>query len=306
MVEKIIKNFVIKLRIRQNGNIKYNVFRTATYILMIDMAFVFLFPFIYMIVTSIKNNKDLYDFTVNWVPRTIEIKNYIIAFRALEYQRFFKNSFNMTAVATMGHFLSCSFIGYGFARYNFTGKKVLFSIVILSIIIPVQTIIVPQYIIFSNLKWINTYLPILVPSFFGYGLKGGLFIFIFRQFYLGLPRALEDAAKIDGCGFLRTYWNIVLPIAKSAFLVTLVLSIVWHWNDFYEPSIYINVPKLTILPSRLNTIIAMVNAPPEELTTEVGDAESIINNAVLMPVLISFCFLQHQFMQGIERTGLVE
>ncbi|HOJ12104.1 MAG TPA: carbohydrate ABC transporter permease, partial [Clostridiales bacterium] len=193
---------------------------------------------------------------------------------------------------------------------------ILFSLVILSLIIPVQTIIVPQYIIFSNLKWLNTYLPMIVPTFFGYGLKGGLFIFIFRQFYLGLPTALEDAAKIDGCGFLRTYWNIVLPIAKSAFMVTVVLSIVWHWNDFYEPSIYINLPKLTMLPSRLNAIIAMVNTPPEEILAEVGHAEveSAINNAVLMagtflvtlPVLTSFAFLQKQFMQGIERTGIVE
>ncbi|HOJ09076.1 MAG TPA: hypothetical protein PK733_00595, partial [Clostridiales bacterium] len=121
MSEKIINNIKSKLVIKRTGNIKHNVFRGATYLLMLDMAFVFLFPFLYMVVTSIKSNKDLYDFTVNWVPRTIEFKNYILAYKALEYPRFFKNSFIMTTVTTIGHLLSCSFIGYGFARYNFSG-----------------------------------------------------------------------------------------------------------------------------------------------------------------------------------------
>jgi multiple sugar transport system permease protein len=301
-----------------SGNLKHKTYRIATYILLLDMTFVFAFPFLYMLVTSIKNNKDLYDFTVSWIPRSFELKNYVIAFKILEYQKFFLNSFIVTIFASIGHLLSCSFIGYGFARYEFRGKKLLFSLVILGSIIPVQTIIVPMYITFANLKWLNTFLPIIIPSFFGYGLKGGLFVFIFRQFYLGLPISLEDAAKIDGCGYLKTYWNIVLPIAKSAIIVVIVLSIVWHWNDFYEPSIYCYVPKLTMLPSRLYHIVDMVKTATIQQfeISSVGEAEieTVINNAVLMagtflvilPVLISFGFLQRQFMQGIERTGLVE
>lgn len=299
------------------GNMRFKFFRLAAYILLLDMAFVFAFPFLYMVITSMKNSKDLYDITINWIPRRIEIRNYILAFRFLSYLHYFKNSFILTVLPTIGHLISCSFIGYGFARYNFKYKNILFSLVIISLIIPVQTIIVPLYMTFTNFKWINTYLPIIVPTFFGYGLRGGLFIFIFRQFYLGLPTALEDAAKIDGCGFFRTYWNIVLPIAKSAFIVVVVLSIVWHWNDFYEPTIYVNLPKMYILPKQLYNIITMVNNPPEEqffLDLGFEDPKNAVNNAVLMagtflvilPVLISFSFLQRQFMQGIERTGLVE
>ncbi|NMB95328.1 MAG: carbohydrate ABC transporter permease, partial [Clostridiaceae bacterium] len=286
-------------------NYKNNISRIFTHFFMIDMAFVFLFPFIYMIVTSIKTNNDLYDLTVNWIPRTIEWKNYVIAFKILEYPKFLKNSFVITAWATIGHIIACSFTGYGFARYEFIGHKVLFSLSVLSIIIPVQTIIVPQYVIFANLKWTNSYLPIIVPTFFAYGLRGGLFIFIFRQFYLGFPKALEDAAKIDGCGILRTYWQIVLPTAKSAFFVVLVLSIVWHWNDFYEPSIYISSLDKVTLPSRLNEIITMVRKSQEELMDQIGHQgwENTINNAVLMagtslivlPVLTAFAFLQRQF-----------
>lgn len=290
------------------------IFKLFMYVLLFGISFVFLYPFLYMIVTSLKSYRDLNDFTVNWIPRELKFENYVIAYRALDYGKYIKNSITLTVIGTAGHILSCSFIGYGFARYEFRGKKMLFFAVILSIIVPVQTLIVPLYMTFSNLKWLNTYLPVLVPTFFGFGLRGGLFIFIFRQFYLGLPKELEDAAKIDGCNFLRTYWNIALPVARSAFLVVLVLSVVWHWNDFYEPAIYANKPNMRTLPMQLDAFNSMVNRPPDELFEEMmlDEGEQVINNAVLMagtflailPILTMFSFVQRKFMQGIERTGL--
>ncbi len=290
------------------------IVRMGMYVLIIDLAFVFIFPFLFMLVTSLKTNTELYDITVNWVPKTLKFENYIIAFRALDYAIYSKNSLMITIMATIGHLLSCSFIGYGLARYQFPGKKILIFVVIIAMIVPVQTIIVPLYIVFANLKWLNTYLPVIVPTFFGYGLKGSLFLLVFRQFYLGLPKELENAAKIDGCGFIMTYWRIALPIARSAFLVTLLLSLVWHWNDFYEPAIYASKPSQITLPARLNELVAMVNRPPEGLFDEMAlaDGESTVNNAVLMagicmvvmPVIAVFATLQKKFMQGIERTGL--
>jgi len=288
--------------------------RCVTYVLAFDLVFVFLFPFLFMIFTSLKTNADLNDVTVNWIPTTFNFKNYVMAYKLINYNEHIKNSLLITIGASIGHIISCSFIGYGFARYEFPLKNVLFVFVIVVLIVPIQTFIVPMYILFSNMKWLNTYLPIIAPTFFGLGLKGALFIFIFRQFYLGLPKELEKAAKVDGCGFLRTYWNIVLPIARSALIVTLVLSIVWHWNDFYEPAIYVYKPTLAVLPARLNSLVTFVNKPPEELMSDVesGLDEDALNNAVLMagtfivilPVIISFIFLQRKFMQGIERTGL--
>jgi len=300
--------------LNKRNKFKESIVKLAIYILLFDLAFVFLFPFLYIVVTSLKTNADLLDITVNWVPRVLKFENYVIAFRALDYMTFFKNSALVTAVATTGHLLACSFVGYGFARYEFPLKKTLFFIVILAFIVPVQTLIVPTYMIFANLGWLNTYLPILVPTFFGLGLKGALFIFIFRQFYLGIPKELENAAKVDGCGFMRTYWFIILPVARSVFLVALVLSLVWHWNDFYEPSIYMSLPQYSMLPTKLYSLAAMVEDPPKELFSlmKLGEDENRINNAVLMagtflviiPLLVSFAFLQRKFMQGIERTGL--
>lgn len=315
-VGKVVPFFNIKIHALTSYRFKNLIYRIAIYILLINLAFVFFYPFMYMVITSLKSNADLNDYTVNWVPRSFKFENYIIAFNLLDYTMYLKNSIIITLFATLGHALSCSFIGYGFARYNFPGKRILFFFVIVSLIVPVQTIIVPLYLTYANLKWLDTYLPLIVPTFFGFGLKGALFIFLFRQFYLGLPKELEEAAKIDGCGFLRTYWKIVLPVMKSAFVVTAVLSIVWHWNDFYEPAIYISKITMGVLPSRINHLVSIVNAPPEEMfeLLQLEEAEETLNNAVIMagtfliilPVLIVFAFLQREFMQGIERTGIKE
>lgn len=314
--EELPKNRIkaFKQKIMSPARIKNGIFKLFVYLLLINLAFVFLYPFMYMIVTAFKSNVDLNDITVNWIPKTIKFENFILAKELIKYNVYVWNSLFITAFATLGHILACSFIGYGFARYNFPFKNILFFLVIISFIVPVQTIIVPLYMSYKNFGWLDTYLPLIVPTFFGFGLKGALFIFIFRQFYLGLPKDLENAAKIDGCGFLRTYWRIVLPIAKASLLVTLVLSVVWHWNDFYEPAIYIAKSTMAVLPSRIDSIVAIVNAPPEQLfeLLNLVEGEDTINNAVVMagtflvilPVLAGFALVQRKFMQGIERTGI--
>ena len=161
--------------------------------------------------------------------------------------------------------------------------------------------------------WLNTYLPLIVPAFTGYGFKGALYIFIFRQFYLGLPKELEEAARVDGCGFIRTFIRIVFPVARSAYIVVLVLAMVWHWSNYYEPSLFLGNTEMQMLSMSLNNIKATLNLPPEQLDFlyQIND-DNALNNATLMagtlmvviPIFIAFCFLQRQFIQGVERTGL--
>ncbi len=291
--------------------------RLILYILLIGLAFVFIYPFLFMVVTSLKSGADLSNLAVQWIPTELRFENYYIAWDILKFPVYFKNSALVTVLASLGHILACSFIGYGFARFNFPFKKFLFACVILAFIVPVQTIIIPLYLTYTNFGWIDTYLPLILPTFFGFGFKGALYIFLFRQFYLTLPRDLENAALIDGCGFLKTYWKVVFPLAQSTLVVALVLSVVWHWNDFYEPGIYISKSVLGFLPPRINQIISVVNAPPEELfdlmaSLGMEGGEDTVNNAVIMagttlisaPVLFFFAFAQRKFMQGIERTGI--
>lgn len=293
------------------------IVKIAMYLLLLGLAFVFIYPFLYMVVTSLKSDADLNSLSVQWIPTELKFENYFVAIDILKAGRYLKNSLFVTVLASIGHIISCSFIGYGFARFNFPFKKFLFACVILAFIVPVQTLIIPMYLTYSNLGWLDSYLPLIVPTFFGFGLKGALYVFLFRQFYLTLPRDLENAARIDGCGFLMTYWKIVFPLAQSTLMVALVLSVVWHWNDFYEPAIFVSKASLGFLPPRLNSIVKAVNALPEqmmELLASLGlqDGEDTLNNAVVMsgaalisaPVLIFFAFAQRKFMQGIERTGI--
>ncbi|HIZ19791.1 MAG TPA: carbohydrate ABC transporter permease [Firmicutes bacterium] len=294
------------------------VVRLLTYLILLDLAYVFLYPFLYMIVTSLKTNADLYDPTVNWIPHTLKFANYTLAYHAIDFSQNIWNSVIYTVFGTLGHVLSCAFIGYGFARYEFRGKKLLFGILLLAIIIPPQAMIVPSYLMYSNMGLLNTYLPVILPTLFGFGLRGGLFVFIFRQFFQSLPKELEEAARIDGCGFMKTYVRIVLPISKAVLLVTLVLSMVWHWNDYYEPQIYASRPGMEPLPVALQTLIPLLESPAaiSDLIQKTGlvDMEAVVNNAVFMaatfmcilPILVIYAFLQKQFMQGVERTGLVE
>lgn len=282
-----------------------------TYILLGSMSFVFLYPFLYLLVTSLKSPGDLLDITVNWVPTSLYFKNYAVAYEYLYYWDFFQNSALVTGLGVLGNLLSGSMIAYGFSRQKFPGRSLLFLLVILTVIIPVQTIIIPMSIQYSDLGWANTLLPLIVPNFFGFGLRGGLYIFIFRQFFIGLPYELEEAAQIDGCGYFRTYVRIILPNAKPAIIVNLILSMVWHWNDYYEPVFYISSSDMRLLPQVLASIVHNINNSSS--AAELANQEVTYTLGVLMagavlvilPIVLVFLLLQKQFMEGVERSGLV-
>ena len=282
-----------------------------TYFLLICVSFVFLYPFLYLVITSLKSPEDLLDITVKWVPTRLYAENYAIAYTYLYYWKFFANSLSVTALGVLGNLLSGSMIAYGFSRYTFKGRNLLFLLVILTVIIPVQTIIIPMSIQYADLGWVNTLLPLIVPNFFGFGLRGGLYIFVFRQFFIGLPKELEEAAQIDGCGALRTYIRIILPNAKPAITVNAILSMVWHWNDYYEPVFYITSSDKRLLPQVLASVAYHIrnSAGADSLANE----EAVYTLGVLMaaavlvllPIVLVFFLLQRQFMEGIEHTGIV-
>lgn len=283
--------------------------RLFIYVFLIIMAYMFLYPFLYMVVTSFKSQSDLFDVSINWVPSGIHWENYRAAFVNLDFVSHLFNSLLIVTVCTFGHIFSCSFIAYGFARYRFPLKGLWFVLVVLSIIIPSQVIILPLYLTYSEMGWLNTYLPLMVPCFFGFGLRGGIMIFLFRQFFIGLPRDLENAAKIDGCSFMGAYFRIAFPTARSSILVCFVLSVVWHWNDYYEPVIYLGKSTQWPLPAMLPTIYEKYLAASAEMTT---NSDMIITRGVLMAaalaviavVLLMYCVVQRQFIQGLEHSGL--
>lgn len=294
----------------KNGSL---IMRVGLYIVMAGLAFIFLYPFLYLLVTSVKSPVDLQDSTVNWIPNTLVLSNFATAFDQMDYPQTFMNSVIIAVVSTIGHVLSCSFVAYGLARFRFFGRNLIFVLVVFTIIVPVQVVMIPQYVLFATLKVTDTFLPIVLPAYFGLGLRGGLFIFIFRQSFQGLPFALEDAAKIDGCGYLRTYFRIIMPISKPSIIVTTILSIVWHWNEYFESSIYLGKQSVRPLPAMLPSVyekfqemLSSVNvsgAETVELTLATVAAATFL---AVLPMLVMFLIAQRQFVEGVERTGIVE
>lgn len=178
----------------------------------------------------------------------------------------------------------------------------------LTLIIPPQTIIVPMFMQYKAMGWMDSMLPLVVPSFFANGLRGALFIFIFRQLFRGLPWELEDAARVDGCGSFRVYWKIILPLTPPAIVVTLLLSLVWHWNDYFEPSIFLSSPEKITLPMMLPRMWQSLDQVTAGRTREIFSFPVIMAATflVLAPILVIYTFLQRYFVRGVERSGLVE
>ena len=288
------------------------------------MAFVFLYPFIHMLTTSVKSYSDLLNVTIKWFPKNPTFENYVTAIKVMRLQNTLPNSLIVTILSTIGHVFVCSFVAYGFSRYNFPLKGILFGIVVLSILVPTQTIIIPLYTTYANLsfsvgeftfKMLGSYWPLIFPCFLGYGLKGGLFIFLYRQYFLGIPKALEEAATIDGCGPFKTFFRIAFPSAGSTTIVCIVLSMVWHWNDYYEPSIYLNDYNQQLLPQIVASLKALVTEMQRNMIGASGDSnisDILFHEGTVMagtffsmiPPMAGYLILQRRFMEGIEHSGL--
>ena len=283
-----------------------------TYVVLGNLAFVFLFPIIYMLLTSFKTRQDLNDVTIIWLPRTLHWDNYAIAFELLDYFEVLKNSLVLIVPTTIGQVLTCSLVGYGFARVRFPGREVLFLLVMFSFIIPPQTIIVPHFIMYRELDWFDTYYPLVLPAFLGVGPNAPLFILVFRQFFRTLPWELEDAGMIDGAGLLRVYWQIMLPLARPAVLVVLLFALVWQWNDVYTPGLVFRSEEFWTLPMQLFRVKSLSQRDPMALASREG--ATVYNEAIgmaatfleVLPLLIMYLFVQRYFVESIDRTGLVE
>lgn len=283
--------------------------RIATYIILINVCFVFLFPVIYMFSTSLKTVADLADLTVLWIPRTFFWRNYELAISGMLYWQAARNSVIISLGSGILQTVACSFVAYGFARIPFPGRDVLFLLVLFTFLVPPQTIIVPLFILYRNLGFMDTYFPFLIPALFGHGLRGALFILVFRQFFRNLPYELEDAARIDGAGPFSVYWRIMLPLAAPAIIVVFLFSLVWHWNDFFEPTIYLFDQNNFTLPLRLSILSAALlqmlagQGAGDEFNEAVIMAASFLT---ISPPLIVYLFTQRYFVESVDRTGLVE
>lgn len=305
----------VKGKIEKMSKFRYKnrefLFKFFMYLILIDVAFVFLYPLIYMVVVSLKTPQDFADPYIYWIIRHPTLENLKDAYESMSFLRSSINSSIIALTSSIAQVISCSFIGYGFARGKFPGRDLLFILALFTLIVPPQTIIVPLFILYKRLNWVDTYYPFIIPSFFGQGLKGAFFIYIFRQFFRGFPQELEDAARIDGAGGLRTFAQVFLPLAKPAILVVFLFSFVWHWNDYFELSIYIMDKYKMTLPIKLldlNWWFVEVKMGFGGAIGAVQLNEGVEMAGCLLVIaipLILYAFAQKYFVSSIERTGLV-
>jgi multiple sugar transport system permease protein len=281
----------------QRAALRRNLGQGLLYLTAILTAVAFSLPYFWTISSSLKPIQEIYLFPPTLWPENIRWQNYSDVFRLAPFARFITNTVIVTGLAMIGQILSAAAVAYGFSRFRFPGRDMLFFVVLSTMMLPWQVTIVPTFLLFRYLGWINTFLPLIVPSYFG---GGAFYIFLLRQFFMTIPRDLDEAAKIDGASSVRVFWNILLPLTKPAIATVAIFSFIEHWNEFIGPLIYLNsTDKFTIsIGLRYFVSNPFESDEPREAILM---AASLITS---LPTLLLFFAAQKYFVRGIVTTGL--
>ena len=280
--------------IRYGSKTKNRIMNLVILLVLLLCAVVMLTPVFIMVSTSLKAGNEIFVTPPRWFPEKAQFSNYVDLFAKLDFLKFFKNSLFVAFFVVVGTLVSSSLVAFGFFRYKARGKGVLFLIVISTLMIPYPALMIPQFVLFNNLHWIETYLPLIVPTFFG----SAYMIFLLRQFFSSISNELFDAARIDGCGEFRCYWNIALPLSKTALAVVAIFSFLWNWDDLLAPIIYLGgSPDKFTLPVMLSSLTAKFRLPPWNLLMAAATVSAL-------PCIALFVFCQRYFVEGIVTTGI--
>ena len=294
------------------------------FIILFGLAFVILKPMLFMISCSLRPQYEMNDPSIMWIPKTLIFSNFSETWQATHMGSVLWNTISVNVICSLLQVVTCAITGYGFARFKFKGRGLLFVIVILQIIVPTQVILIPQFMQFRyfdvfgiismfkggaepGLNLTDSPMALYLQAFFVNGIRAGLFILLFRQFFRGLPKELEDAAHLDGCGPFATFIRIMVPNAKTSFLTVFIFSLVWYWNDSYVSNMFFaDADTIALQIGNLyTTIYSWLNGgTPTGVAADFMvwiEAGCLIS---LLPILIIYCFLQRQFIEGIERSGI--
>lgn len=271
----------------------------------------YLYPILYMFSTSFMNRDDLLDSSVKWIPSTLFVQNYIDAGKSMDFWVSLLKGIVIAGVPTLCNVAVCMLVGYGFARFEFKGKKILLGLLIFSYILPSQVTMIPTYVLYNNMKIVGTLWAFILPAIFGNGINSAIFILIFYQFFRQVPKVLIEAAQIDGAGYFKSFIKIAVPSAGPAILTVFLFSFVWYWNESYLTSLY--VQGLSANSFWVNLVVQLSNFDTSFNTmAQTGDAATNLNECVRMaatalsvlPLLIMYLFLQKHFVESIDRTGI--
>lgn len=262
--------------------------------LLIAVSVIFLFPFYWMVTAALKDKTQLFAVPPQWFPNPMHWDTFLTAinYPGFPYFRLLWNSIFYSGMVTIGTVISCAAVGYGFARLKFPGRDLLFAITLGTLMVPPIVTYIPTYILFAKLELTGTYAPLIIPKFLG----DAFFIFMIRQFFLGVPWELSDAARIDGAGEFRIFWEIMLPLVRPALIVVAVFSLLYTWHDFFGPLIYLQDREMYPLTLGL---FAFQGQRTLEWPLIMAGA-----TLTTLPMVIVFMFTQRYFIRGIATTGL--
>jgi len=286
-----------RTRMSARGRVQRLGERGILYIVVVLLVSVFTVPLFWTVASSLKAPTDLYVFPPILFPANPLFSNYPRAWNFVPFGAFYLNTAIVTTLATTGAVLTSSLVAYGFARGRFPGREALFYVVLSTLMLPGEVTIIPKFLLFKELGWIDTFKPLIVPEWFG----GGAFnIFLLRQFFMTIPRNFDEAATVDGAGSFRILWNILLPLCSPAIITVAILTFLNHWNDFFDPLIYLN--------SAENFTLSLGLRHFQIAPTEGGEPkEQMLMAAVLMaalPCIVLFFVAQRYFVRGIVMSGI--
>ena len=282
-------------RMRLTRRLRRTAGEVAVHLVLIPMVALFMLPLAWMLSTSLKNSSGVFAFPPQWIPDPIQWENYGQAMTVLPFGRFFLNTAILTFSAMFGQLLTCSLVAFSFARLRWKGRHTLFIIVLTTMMLPNQVTLIPTFLIFRQLGWLDTFLPMIVPAFFA---GGPFLIFLMRQFFMTLSPELDDAARIDGASTFGIYWRIILPLAKPVLIAAAIFSFEAHWNDFFRPLIYLQSSRNYTLSLGLHAFNSNYGQGTD---WHLLMAASLV---VMLPVILVFFFAQRYFIQGVVFSGV--
>jgi multiple sugar transport system permease protein len=268
--------------------------KVVVFVLLLLAAIAFLLPLAWMISTSLKPKSQIFVYPLIWIPDPPMWGNYLKALNnpSFKFLLFLQNSLYYAILSTIGIVLSCSLVAYAFARLRWWGRDIWFLITLATLMIPYPVTMIPLYLIFSQIGWVNSFLPLIVPNFMG----TAFFIFLLRQFFLTIPKDLSDAARIDGASEIQIYWHVVMPLARPALATVALFTFLYCWNDFLGPLIYLT-------DGSKYTLAVGLAAFRGQYRTQ-WDLMMAASTVVTAPIVVVFFFAQRQFIQGITLTGI--
>lgn len=276
-------------------------FAAVRHILLITVGFFLLYPVLFMFFAAFKDNNEIFT-SVSILPKVWHPENFVNGWRGgatgtITYTTFFKNTFLLVIPVVLATVVSCTLVAYGFGRFDFPFKKTLFPILIATLMLPNTVIIIPRFMLFKHIGWLDSYLPFLVPALFA---TYPFFIFMIVQFLRGIPTSLDESAKMDGCSSFRILTDILIPLMKPALFSAGLFQFLWTWNDFYNQFIFINSPKKFTLSLGLRLSI---DASTEAVKWNEVMAMSLCS---ILPLFLLFFCAQRYFVDGIATSGLKE